>query len=72
MEFFIAMNPPTVTAQMKQVRVVGNKPIFYDPPKVKEARQSLSGHLAKYKPLSPIMGGCFTPCDMAVSEGQEP
>jgi len=56
MEFFIPMNPPTVTAQMKQVRVVGNKPIFYDPPKVKEARQSLSGHLAKYKPLSPITG----------------
>lgn len=56
MEFFIAMNPPTVTAQMKQVRVVGNKPIFYDPLKVKEARQSLVGHLEPHKPAAPIEG----------------
>ncbi len=56
MEFFIAMNPPTVTAQMKQVRVVGNKPVFYDPPKVKEARQALSGHLIRHKPEAPLKG----------------
>ncbi|MCD8109154.1 MAG: RusA family crossover junction endodeoxyribonuclease [Clostridiales bacterium] len=56
MEFFIAMNPPTVTAQMKQVRVVNGKPIFYDPPKVKEARQSLMGHLEPHKPDAPMQG----------------
>lgn len=56
MEFFIAMNPPTVTAQMKQVRVVKGKPIFYDPPKVKEARQALSGYLSLHKPDKPLQG----------------
>ena len=50
MNFFIAMNPPTSTAQMKQVRIVKNKPIFYDPPAVKEARNALSAHLALHKP----------------------
>ena len=40
------MNPPTATAQMKQVRVVHNKPMFYDPPTVKAARQELTAHLA--------------------------
>ena len=42
MNFFIAIDPPTSTAQMKQVRVVKGKPIFYDPPAVKEARNVLS------------------------------
>ncbi|MCD7716076.1 MAG: RusA family crossover junction endodeoxyribonuclease [Lachnospiraceae bacterium] len=56
MNFFIAMNPPTVTAQMKQVRVVKGKPIFYDPPKVKEARQTLSGYLSLHKPDKPMEG----------------
>ncbi len=56
MEFFIEMNPPTVTAQMKRVRVAGNKPIFYDPPKVKAARQELMSHLEPHKPQSPFDG----------------
>ncbi len=56
MNFFMAMNPPTVTAQMKKVRVVGGKPIFYDPPQVKEARQSLEGYLDKHKPDEPLEG----------------
>ena len=56
MNFFIATNPPTSTAQMKQVRVVKNKPIFYDPPAVKEARNALSTHLALHKPAKPMTG----------------
>lgn len=56
MNFFIATNPPTSTAQMKQVRVVKGKPIFYDPPAVKEARSVLSAHLAVYKPSKPLTG----------------
>ncbi len=56
MNFFLAMNPPTVTHQMKQVRVAGNKPIFYDPPRVKEARQTLIGHLVPNKPALPMEG----------------
>ena len=56
MNFFIATNPPTSTAQMKQVRVVKGKPIFYDPPAVKEARSVLSAHLAVHKPSKPLTG----------------
>ena len=56
MNFFIATTPPTSTAQMKQVRVVKGKPIFYDPPAVKEARSVLSAHLAVHKPDKPLTG----------------
>ena len=56
MNFFIAIDPPTSTAQMKQVSVVKGKPIFYDPPAVKEARNVLSAHLAMHKPDKPMAG----------------
>ena len=56
MEFFIAIDPPTSTAQMKQVRVVKGKPVFYDPPAVKAARNMLSAHLAIHKPDKPMTG----------------
>lgn len=56
MNFFIAIDPPTSTAQMKQVRVVKGKPIFYDPPAVKEARNVLSAHLVVHKPDKPMAG----------------
>ena len=57
MNFFIAITPPTSTAQMKQVRVVKGKPIFYDPPAVKEARNALTAHLVLHKPDKPMSGG---------------
>lgn len=57
MNFFIAITPPTSTAQMKQVRVVKGKPVFYDPPAVKKARNALTAHLALHKPDKPIGGG---------------
>ncbi len=56
MQFFLNTNPPTATAQMKQVRVVGGKPMFYDPPRVKEARQTLSALLSPHRPASPLVG----------------
>ena len=56
MEFFIAIDPPTSTAQMKQVRVVKGKPVFYDPPAVKAARNMLTAHLAIHKPDKPMTG----------------
>ena len=49
-EFFMAMIPPTCTHQEKQVHVVNGKPVFYDPPEVKTARQKLTAYLAGYKP----------------------
>lgn len=48
-EFFMAMDPPTVTHQEHKVTVVNGKPVFYDPPELKRARQKLIGHLCKYK-----------------------
>lgn len=56
MEFFIPVNPPTSTAQMKQVRIVNGKPLFYDPPSVKEARKLLTGHLLLHRPDVPLEG----------------
>jgi Holliday junction resolvase RusA-like endonuclease len=56
MKIFIAMKPPTATAQEKQVRVVHGKPIFYDPAPVKEAKKLLIGHLARHRPDEPMEG----------------
>ena len=56
MYFFVAMNPPTSTAQMRKVRVVKGKPVFYDPPAVKEARNLLLAHLNLHKPQMPMLG----------------
>lgn len=49
-EFFMAMNPPTVTHQEHKVTVVNGKPIFYDGPELRAARQKLTAHLARRKP----------------------
>ena len=56
MYFFIAIKPPTATAQEKQVRVVNGKPIFFDPAPVKEAKQLLTGHLIAHRPDKPLTG----------------
>ena len=52
-EFFMAMIPPTVTAQEHKVMVKNGKPVFYNPPEVKQAREKLTSHLAKFKPSEP-------------------
>lgn len=57
MKIFIAMNPPTVTHQEKKVRVVGSKPIFYEPPELKAARQKFMDYLARYAPEKPYCCG---------------
>lgn len=49
-EFFMAMNPPTITHQEHKVAIVNGKPVFYETPELKRARQKLIGHLCKYKP----------------------
>jgi crossover junction endodeoxyribonuclease RusA len=56
MNFFVAMNPPTATAQMKQVRITNGKPLFYDPPAVKAAREALMVNLLPLKPSIPLSG----------------
>ena len=54
LDFFMPMIPPTVTHQEKQVRVIGGKPRFYEPAKLKAARQKITAHLAKHRPAKPI------------------
>lgn len=54
-EFFMAMDPPTVTYQEKQVHVVKGKPVYYEPPELKAARQKLTDHLARYTPSEKYM-----------------
>lgn len=57
-EFFMPMIPPTCTHQEKQVRVADGRPVFYDPPAVKAARQKLTAHLAQHRPDKPLDKGC--------------
>ncbi|MCQ2507268.1 MAG: RusA family crossover junction endodeoxyribonuclease [Dorea sp.] len=52
-EFFMALEPPTVTHQEKKVRVVGGKPIFYEPEELKAARQKLISYLSQHVPAHP-------------------
>lgn len=58
LEFFMAMDPPTVTHQEQKVAVIHGKPVFYDPPEVKVARLKLIGYLSKHKPRKRIETGC--------------
>lgn len=57
-EFFMAMIPPTCTYQEKQVHVVNGRPVFYEPPEVKNARSKLTGYLTRHKPVQPYKTGC--------------
>lgn len=56
-QFFLPMIPPTVTAQEHQVTVRNGKPIFYDPPEVKQAREKFTAHLARFAPEQPYSCG---------------
>lgn len=56
-EFFMAMVPPTATAQERQVTIMNGKPVFYDPPAVEQAKQKLIAHLAKHRPEEPYQSG---------------
>ena len=56
-EFFIPLkNPPTVTHQEHKVRVFHGKPVFYDPPELKAAKQLLIGHIMDHRPEEPLQG----------------
>ena len=69
-EFFMPMVPPTVTHQEKKVTVVNGKPVFYEPPELKAARQKLIAHLAKHKPARKYKYGVrlFTECGFWVDD----
>ena len=56
MEFFLDMQPPTVTAQEHKVRVVRGRPMFYDTARLKVARSTFERMLSRYRPASPLEG----------------
>ena len=55
-DFFLNIEPPTVTAQEHKVRIVHGKPMFYDTAKLKAARSVFESLLRKYRPVKPIDG----------------
>ena len=56
-EFFMAMDPPEVTAQERKVTIRNSKPHFYEPPEVKDARAKLKAYLAPHRPDEPYATG---------------
>lgn len=54
LQFFLPMQPPTVTAQMHKLALRGNRPYFYDPPELAAAREKLTAHLARHRPERPF------------------
>ena len=56
MNFFLQIDPPTATAQEKQVKIVRGKPLFYDPAPVKDAKAILIANLLSYRPKNPYEG----------------
>ena len=56
MEFFINMEPPTVTAQMRRVTVRGGKPMFYKSRALKDAKAMFVGELMMHQPERPLEG----------------
>ena len=63
MRIFLLLDPPTATAQERQVTIVHNKPVFYQPEKLKEAKRILRLHLRPFKPKVPLTG----PVELRVS-----
>ena len=56
MKIFLLLDPPTATAQERQVTIVHNKPVFYQPEKLKEAKRILRLHLRPFKPKELLVG----------------
>lgn len=63
MEFYLEMEPPTVTAQEHKVVVRHGKPMFYDTERLKAARATFLNALRPYAPEVPLEG----PVSLAVS-----
>ena len=55
-QFFMAMDPPTVTHQEKKIGVRSGKPYLYEPAEVKVARAKLTAHLGQHKPDERMKG----------------
>lgn len=55
-EFFLDIVPPRTTHQQKKVVVVGGRPHFYEPQRLKDARQLFMLALNPYRPREPFAG----------------
>lgn len=56
-QFFVPLkNPPTTTAQQKQVTIRNGKPIFYEPESLERARNILTAHLGQHVPDKTLKG----------------
>jgi Holliday junction resolvase RusA-like endonuclease len=56
MKIFLLLDPPTITAQQHKLTLVKNRPIFYKPEKLKQARSIIIKHLKPFKPIQPMEG----------------
>lgn len=76
LEFFMPMNPPTVTHQEQKTGIRNGKPFRYEPPELKAARSKLVAHLAKHKPTEKLSGALklevtwLFPCGNAHAPGE--
>ncbi len=75
-DFFMAIIPPTITHQQKQVKVVNGKPVFYEPAELKTARSKLMAYLGQHvsdkpytRPVRLIVKWCF-PMTSKHSDGE--
>jgi len=71
LQFFIVCVPPTATAQEKKIRIINNKPHFYEPDDLKKTRRILTAYLAPHAPKEPFQGAlkvivkwCFPATDV--------
>lgn len=56
MNFFLDMIPSTVTAQEHKVMIRRGRPVFYDTPRLKEARRLYEHALRLNRPDTPLEG----------------
>ena len=70
-QFFMAMVPPTVTHQEHKVTVVNGRPVFYDPPELKTAKEKLIIHLYKHRLMEPYKGGVRLTVKWLFPKGEE-
>ena len=56
-QFFVPMKIPTVTHQEKKIDTRKGKPIVYEPPELKDARNKFEAYLAPYAPAQEYHNG---------------
>lgn len=62
LSFFMEIEPPKTTAQEKKICVVGGRPRFYEPAKLKAAKLQLMEELKKFAPKEPFRGALSLRC----------